>query len=719
MIPRLKRLERTLRTVTHVSSMRPAYAAGFRAAISTIGPIIVAAIIGSTGGTWMSLGGFNVALADKGGSYRTRAATMAALTTCCAIAIFLGTISGNQRIVVIALTFVVALIASLARVWGDPGSSVGGPSLSTFVIAIAYPASSHEAVARAGFIIIGGIWAMIVSLIVWPLRPYRPGRLAVATAYRELASYTDQVVDEVDRTLLSEPRALPSQIPVVRAALENSRQVLTRLRQGRPGSTARGEQLIVLSEVADQLFGHIVGVAETIEAIPRQQRNPRIEESVLRVLRQIASTARGIADAVEAEDEQIEVGVTWNGDPVREELAAAFNDDHAAATDIAAIHYSHTATIFTRAGRYGEVAATTAAALNGSRDVSVRTAPRAWDMAAERTPIRVFARAILNPGSLLFRYALRVAVVTSTAVAISGLFDIKRGYWMILTVIVILQPYTGVTSQRAAQRIIGTVLGGIITAALGALIHNPIAITALAFVFVSCCVALLPVNYVAFSIFLTPTFVLLAEASAGDWHLAGTRVMNTLLGGALAWLGSRLLWPSPEAERLPGHMAESLDANRAYLQRVEHYFDDRSDDAGRAILAARRATGLTASNTDESLQRYIGEHSGHTEDLSAAMTFTTYMRRITASIAALSLLRHGAERAPAEVLAPFVKAAAGDLETLSESVRTNRPAPPKAEMPTLGAPENKLYPLLSARIERLALQIATVHDAVERWTSPL
>jgi hypothetical protein len=292
MIPKLRRLERTLRTVTDVSSARPAYAAGIRGAISTIGPIIVATAVGSTGGTWMSLGGFNVALADKGGSYRTRAVTMCVLTICCAIAIFLGTIAGDHTVAVIALTFIVALIASLARVWGNAGSSVGGPALSTFVIAIAYPAALDAAAGRAGYVIAGGLWAMIVSLLLWPLRPYRPARIAVATAYRELAVYVGQVAEEIQHTILSEPRALPPQIPVVRAALENSRQVLARLRRGRPGESARGDQLIVLSEAADQLFGHIVGVAETIDAIPRAERNPFIEEGVLSILGQTAATVR-------------------------------------------------------------------------------------------------------------------------------------------------------------------------------------------------------------------------------------------------------------------------------------------------------------------------------------------------------------------------------------------------------------------------------------------
>ena len=42
----------------------------------------------------------------------------------------------------------------------------------------------------------------------------------------------------------------------------------------------------------------------------------------------------------------------------------------------------------------------------------------------------------------MLRYAVRVAVVSTVAVALAELLDIKRDYWMTITVIVILQPYT-------------------------------------------------------------------------------------------------------------------------------------------------------------------------------------------------------------------------------------------------------------------------------------
>jgi uncharacterized membrane protein YccC len=706
-----------LRSTIALTAKKPSYAAGFRAAIATILPLVLAASFGSTAGTWLSLGGFNASLADRGGSYWTRAITMAALSFSCAIAAILGSIGGSHHVLVVPLTFLVALVASLLRVWGNGGASVGASTLSTFVIAIAFPASFAESLSRAGFIIAGGAWAMAVALTLWPLRPDRPARLAVAASWRALADYADEAVSELGRSQVSGTREYPVSLPVVRATLENARDVLAQIRQGRAGASARGDQLIVIAQGADQLFGHIVASVESIESIPRSERDPQVEAVILEGLRSIATTSRQIAEATEEEDQPQRIAVEFGGAPIMSQVESGLVS-RADSGAFAALHYSHVATIFDRSAQYAGVAARTAAALNGRRSSDV-PAPAVIEEPEERVPLMVHLRAIFSPGSLLFRYALRVAVVTSAAVLLAEVLGIKRGYWMTLTVIVILQPYTGITTQRALQRVLGTILGGILTAALGAVVHDPRAIMVVAFVFVTLCVALLPVNYVAFSMFLTPTFVLLAEASAGDWHLAGTRVLNTIIGGALAWIGSRILWPSPEASRMPGYMTASLRANRDYLTAVADRFDDRSEAAGAAIVNARRETGLAASNTDESFQRFLGEHSGPNEDLAAAMTFMTYSRRLIASIAALALARHAVEKPAGAVVQPALKRAAEVLDDLADSVETGEAPPPMPSFPQLSPEEKQSFPLLFARLERITRQLTTLHDSVARWNAPM
>jgi uncharacterized membrane protein YccC len=324
---------------------------------------------------------------------------------------------------------------------------------------------------------------------------------------------------------------------------------------------------------------------------------------------------------------------------------------------------------------------------------------------------------MLSPGSLILRFALRVAVVTTIAVALTDLYELKRGYWVTITVIVILQPYTGVTFTRAVQRVIGTVLGALLAAGLGAWFHDPRAVLVIVTIFVACCVALMPLNYAAFSVFLTPTFVLLAEASAGEWNLAGTRVMNTLLGGALALVGSRLLWPSPERDRFPAYAATALRANLEYVRVVLERYDDRSHEASQAMRDGRRAVGLATINAEESLQRALSEVHGRESALAPALTLLAYIRRFTATVAALALTRHVRDGTTRKDLEPFCRAVIAALEDLAESLEAGRTPLPLPEKVAEFSPSG-FTPLVRARLERLARQTGTLHDAVVRLTEP-
>ena len=306
--------------------------------------------------------------------------------------------------------------------------------------------------------------------------------------------------------------------------------------------------------------------------------------------------------------------------------------------------------------------------------------------------------------SLVLRHALRVGLVTAVAVWLAGALGLPRGYWVTITVVIILQPYTGATTLKAVQRSLGTVVGGVLTAALGALFHNPIAILVTSFIFAAISVAVLPINYTAFSVFLTPTFVLLAEASAGDWDLAGIRVFDTLLGGALALLGARVLWPAPEWKRLPSYLAASLRANSNYLRTVVTSFADRSDEAGRLMRARRRDCALAAINAEESFQRLMGEHGGSTETLAPVMHFLTYARRFKVSIGAIAVRRHAVDPSTATALEHFIDYASTRLGAAAVVVAGTSEANTSVATSSAGLPNElrSVDPVLRARLTRLA-----------------
>src|SRR5207248_5629381 len=114
-------------------------------------------------------------------------------------------------------------------------------------------------------------------------------------------------------------------------------------------------------------------------------------------------------------------------------------------------------------------------------------------------------------------------------------------------------------------------------------------------------VAVRRINYAAYAALLTPVFVVMAEASANDWHLTEVRIVNTLLGGALALLGGLTLWPTRELERMPTQLAAVLETLRGYLRA------GLLEKVPAMAVAARRRLGVAAANAEAALQRLLGE----------------------------------------------------------------------------------------------------------------
>ena len=709
---------RNVRAATAVAPARPAYAAGFRAALATVVPLIAAQVFQLTGGTWMSLAGFSGAISDKGGSYSSRAIAIALLTAFGTIAVFIGATASHALFVAVVLTFLVAVVCSLGRAWGNTGGTIGASVLNMFVISLAYPSSGiGEAFGRAGYVIIGGAWVALVALVLWPVRPYRPGRFAISDCFRTVADYIDEVIAAIETPSDTEDR-LPAGSLVVRAALEHASATLATIRRGRPGESSRGERLLVLRETMDRMFGTLIAIAETVAVIPATARDPKRQQIIVASLRDAAATLRELAGRIVEERQTGTTAVAFSGAPLRESLTP--DADRALPADLfvtgemawIGAQYAHVATLFDRAAQFAGVAAANVADFDGAHVPMTAIVPEAEEPTEPRALLAPLA-SVVGQDSLVLRHALRVGIVTAVAVWLAGALALPRGYWVTITVVIILTPYTGTTTLKAVQRSLGTVVGGVLTAALGMLFHQPVAILIMSFVFAATSVALLPINYTAFSVFLTPTFVLLAEASAGDWDLAGVRVFDTLLGGVLALLGARLLWPAPESKRVPTYLAALVRANRDFLRTVVAVFADRSDEASRRIRASRRDAALAAINAEESFQRLVAEHGGSTDELAPAMTLLAYSRRFTVSVAALAVSRHAVDPTTATALELFSRGATARLDAVAQHLESNDPADTTANVATTtnAIDRRSLDPIVRARLTRLTRQLDTIESA--------
>ena len=140
--------------------------------------------------------------------------------------------------------------------------------------------------------------------------------------------------------------------------------------------------------------------------------------------------------------------------------------------------------------------------------------------------------------------------MAALAVILNLVLHLPRGYWSVLTVLVVLKPNFGGTLTTAVQRVAGTVLGGLIAAALGSVIRDQPVLLFCAGLFAFAAFAFRPFNYALFVIGLTPMVTLILNISdVGDWRVATLRILETVLGGGLALLGGFALFPTWERRR--------------------------------------------------------------------------------------------------------------------------------------------------------------------------
>lgn len=701
------RLQASLTSVAHVPRrVRPAFSAGIRAALVIIVPQALGHLLDMPQIRWASIAGFDAVLADKGGGYPSRAWTMGTLGAAASIGAFVAGMAGTHAWLATPLMLVWAAGGSLGRVYGAGGASAGLSTSIIFLLSLSFPTSPAGALARGAVVLGGVLWAMLLALSLWPLRPNRPALKSIAHCFRTVGDLA---------MVLSKPPAdehnqewqlhLHEERARIREALESARAALAQSRLQRDAESRRGERLLVLFVAADHLFAQLLALANVQEGAPLDDR-----AATTRLTRSLAATAYSIAQRVETLRSDVvgfeheDLYSTW-GSAKRVGLSNAEYERRAQAFKIAM-----------QIGEYADAAVAAASALESPHPVRhPRSLPLPRAILSVR---REFFRPVLDAMSRdsdVLRHSLRVGITTACGVLLSHYLRLSHGYWLTMTVLIILQPYQGATFVKAVQRIGGTVIGGLLAATVVSAAHDPRTIFVIVTLLVFVAVAVQPINYALYSALLTPVFVLLVEINEGSWNLAGARILNTLVGGALAYAGSQLLWPSLERERFPRQAAAAIQAARGYLDALARALSFPSSDSARAIAEARRRLGLAEGNAEASFQRLLTESAGgqaRADVLQAAMTILIYTRRLGATLTTLA----AAQVEPADVpgIVRLSEAASSVLNGIARGMATTTlpPQPPDLLAILQGVQETEPSP--SRQLHRMVRQIGVLHAAVAR-----
>ena len=668
-------------TLFQLEPGKPAIPRGLRAAIATVLPIAIVEYTGWTSLVWTALGGFETSIADVGGLYRTRAMSMGLVAFGGAASMFVATLAGGTPFWAVLLMFLWAFGCGLAGMYGNAMSTASNLVAAMFLIALGMPSDFATALQRPGMFLIGALLAIFLSLVLWPLQPYQPVRVAVGECYQQLSELMRASFLLTSKTVVSEDTwnlPLSQKRILVREALATARAALAQTRATRQGASELGQRLLVLTEIADQLFISTAALTEVLESYRSGQPWEQVRALIQYAVEQLAQRCHTLAVTISSSRSKTSVNL-WELDRAIDKLKEELKELRQA-TSKQQVDYSvllvvdYTVRILDRSAKYIHAAAD---AMECCREGRSLRRPESTASELEWNPSPSMLQVLrdnLTLDSVVFRHALRLGVTAAVAVAIYSVFGLREGYWVTLTVVVILKPYTGATFQRGLQRVLGTVVGGILAAILAAMIHSPLMMAFLLFPLTVAMIALQQINYGFFVFFLTPQVVLMDNIlNPGNWQLALDRIVDTAIGGSLALIGGYLLWPSREYLRLPNQFATTIEANRVCFQVVLAKYLGRESE-GKSIQSALQQVRLENTNAEASFQRLLSEPHKRQGNLEPMIALLASIHQFFYAVTVLAVhLSQWSGHHPLPGLEKFAQQIEDVMANLAVSVRLGMP----------------------------------------------
>ncbi|MGW7720578.1 FUSC family protein [Streptomyces chartreusis] len=557
-------------------------------------------------GALASMGALNGVISDTAAAYRVRIPTIAIPQLFGAVGVTVGALVYGRGWVAVAAVTGVALVSGMISTIGAVASASGLVLLLTCVVGAGLPMPGEWWLApllMAG----GGLLVLLLALLAWPLRSGVPERAAVADTYRKVAALLTAV--DGDAQDYDDARHAVTQ------SLNQSYDIVLAHRARHHGRSP---------ELA-RLLAQLNAITPVVEAAPAARL------SGIRLPPEIPEAVRHLASAVETGY----TGPTGLKTPVpATETARAVDHALRHAAEVVATPDVDPRGIDDRLGR---PAALSIRAARAARNVALSAA--SW------------------------RYGLRLALCIGIAQVLVSIIAVPRSYWVALTITFVLKPDFGSVFSRALLRALGTVAGLVVAAAVLAEVPRGWWDVPVLLILAPLIPALTPRGYGYQTAAITPVILLLSDVlNRQGTGLLLPRLVDSLIGCAIALIAGYLLWPESWHTRVGDRLASAVEDTARYVEAA--FGPDAVDPPARARMRRGLYRDLSAVRTE--FQRALTEPPPTGRRAAAWWPLVVAVERIVdATTAARVRVRHGA--APPSTAE--VTQVARQLRELAEGVR--------------------------------------------------
>ncbi|MER6525536.1 FUSC family protein [Streptomyces sp. NPDC001508] len=578
-----------------------------RAAVAMALPLALGLATGRPDyGALAAMGALSGVIGDTADAYHLRILNIAVPQLFGAVGVALGSAVHGHGWLAVGVLTLVALVSGMISTIGAVASVSGLLLLLNAVVGAGLPLPPPWWLAPV-LMTGGGLLVLLLALLSWPLRSGVPERTAVAQAYRAVAALL--AVSGTDRT----------------EEYDDARRAVTQsLNQSYDLILARRARHHGRSPELTRLLAQLNAITPVVEAAPAAH----LAGGPLPP--QIPAAVRRLADAVAG------AGPV----PAGPALPAPAGET-ARAVDHALRH---------------------AAAVVAAPDMDPRgTDDRPGGPAALRVRTARAARNVTLSASS-WRYGLRLALCIGLAQVLVSNLPVPRSYWVALTITFVLKPDFGSVFSRALLRALGTVAGLLVAAAVLAEVPRGWWDVPVMVVLAPLIPAFTPRGYGYQTAAITPVILLLSDIlNHQGTALLLPRLLDSLLGCAIALVVGYLLWPESWRTRVGDRLADAVADTARY---IESAFRPDADPATGVRMRRRLYRDLSVIRTE--FQRALTEPPPTGRRAAAWWPLVVAVERIVdATTAARVRVRHGAPPPSAAEVDQVVR----QLGELAEGVR--------------------------------------------------
>ena len=426
----------------------------------------------------------------------------------------------NAMLITIGLTFVMALLTglltpfpwaiailiaiscfvfSMLNIFGARAAAIGVSVLVIMILGIDTQLTWQQTIINATYILAGGVWYFLLSMTSQGLLPYRPAEQTLGECILEVAAFVRIKADFYDEhsDIEANYKKVLDQQVLVNQQQENVRDILFRTRKLLRDTSPNGRKLVLTFVDLVDLYEQINATHYKYQHIREQFGGMHILPLYQQVIVQLAEELEHIGEGLHNHDAV---------KPVHDFLprltllkskvdAAEKEGINVVVLKRILINLRNIAYRINRMYEYQHEAKELPEARSKELTRFVDRQMIDWSL----------FRANLSLSSNHFRHAARVSIVCLLAFVFTlTVSEGPHSYWILLTIIVILKPGYSLTKQRNIERIIGTVVGGIIGLGVLTLFPTDAARFGFLVLFMLLSYSFIRIKYVVSVLFMTP-----------------------------------------------------------------------------------------------------------------------------------------------------------------------------------------------------------------------